>query len=106
MAVVLTIRLYLPYLLHPFHIAGFPANGCHTLSWLVEGGGFEPPKAWPTDLQSVPFDRSGTPPDVELFKRVTEKTPLYFFATERPCWSQRRDSNPRPTDYKSVALPD
>ncbi len=23
----------------------------------------------------------------------------------RPSWSQRRDSNPRPTDYKSVALP-
>ncbi len=22
-----------------------------------------------------------------------------------PIWSQRRDSNPRPTDYKSVALP-
>ncbi len=29
---------------------------------LVEGGGFEPPKAEPTDLQSAPFDRSGTPP--------------------------------------------
>ncbi len=28
----------------------------------LEGGGFEPPKAEPTDLQSVPFDRSGTPP--------------------------------------------
>ncbi len=29
---------------------------------LVVGGGFEPPKASPTDLQSVPFGRSGTPP--------------------------------------------
>ena len=29
---------------------------------MVEGGGFEPPKASPTDLQSVPFDHSGTPP--------------------------------------------
>jgi hypothetical protein len=29
---------------------------------LVEGGGFEPPKAEPTDLQSAPFGRSGTPP--------------------------------------------
>ena len=29
---------------------------------MVEGGGFEHPKASPTDLQSVPFDRSGTPP--------------------------------------------
>jgi hypothetical protein len=29
---------------------------------VVEGGGFEPPKAEPADLQSAPFDRSGTPP--------------------------------------------
>lgn len=29
---------------------------------MVVGGGFEPPKALPTDLQSVPFGRSGTPP--------------------------------------------
>jgi hypothetical protein len=29
---------------------------------MVEGGGFEPPKAEPADLQSAPFDRSGTPP--------------------------------------------
>ncbi len=28
----------------------------------VGGGGFEPPKAAPTDLQSAPFDRSGTLP--------------------------------------------
>ena len=31
---------------------------------LVEGGGFEPPKAEPSDLQSDPFGRSGTPPNV------------------------------------------
>ena len=30
----------------------------------MERGGFEPPKASPTDLQSVPFDRSGTSPKV------------------------------------------
>ena len=29
---------------------------------MVEGEGFEPSKAEPTDLQSVPFGRSGTPP--------------------------------------------
>ena len=29
---------------------------------MVEGEGFEPSKAEPTDLQSAPFDRSGTPP--------------------------------------------
>ena len=30
---------------------------------MVVGEGFEPSKASPTDLQSVPFDRSGTPPN-------------------------------------------
>jgi hypothetical protein len=30
---------------------------------LVEGEGFEPSKAEPADLQSAPFDRSGTPPN-------------------------------------------
>ncbi len=29
----------------------------------MAGEGFEPSKAEPTDLQSVPFDRSGTPPE-------------------------------------------
>ncbi len=29
---------------------------------MVERGGFEPPKATPTDLQSAPFGRSGTSP--------------------------------------------
>ncbi len=30
--------------------------------FLVEGEGFEPSKAEPSDLQSDPFDRSGIPP--------------------------------------------
>ena len=30
---------------------------------LVEGEGFEPSKAEPSDLQSDPFDRSGIPPE-------------------------------------------
>ena len=29
---------------------------------MVEGEGFEPSKAEPSDLQSDPFDHSGTPP--------------------------------------------
>ncbi len=33
-----------------------------TETTLVEGGGFEPPKAEPSDLQSDPFGHSGTPP--------------------------------------------
>ena len=32
------------------------------LESVVEGEGFEPSKAEPSDLQSDPFDRSGTPP--------------------------------------------
>ena len=52
---------------------------------MVEGGGFEPPKASPTDLQSVPFGHSGISPKV-------------FW-----CWLE--DSNSRPADYKSAALP-
>ncbi len=36
---------------------------------MVEGGGFEPPKDEPTDLQSVPFGHSGTPP-MPFRKRV------------------------------------
>ncbi len=33
---------------------------------MVEGGGFEPPKAEPSDLQSDPFGHSGTPPRVKF----------------------------------------
>jgi hypothetical protein len=33
---------------------------------MVEGGGFEPPKAEPSDLQSDPFGHSGTPPKTKL----------------------------------------
>ena len=38
---------------------------------MVEGEGFEPSKAEPSDLQSDPFDRSGIPP---------KRTPLSFIA--------------------------
>ncbi len=29
---------------------------------MVAGGGFEPPQAEPSDIQSDPFGHSGTPP--------------------------------------------
>ena len=35
---------------------------CSDNLFLVGEGGFEPPKALPADLQSVPFGHSGTPP--------------------------------------------
>jgi hypothetical protein len=34
---------------------------------MVEGEGFEPSKAEPSDLQSDPFGHSGTPPHFSLF---------------------------------------
>ena len=38
------------------------AHITYILVEVVEGGGFEPPKAEPSDLQSDPFGHSGTPP--------------------------------------------
>ncbi len=35
----------------------------YTRNQVLEGEGFEPSKAEPSDLQSDPFDRSGTPPE-------------------------------------------
>jgi hypothetical protein len=71
-------------------------------SFLVEGGGFEPPKASPTDLQSVPFDRSGTPPyhhaQSTIQQSIDQEGRLIT-------WSWRWDLNPQPADYKSAALP-
>ena len=37
--------------------------GYPNIEKMVEGGGFEPPKAEPSDLQSDPFGHSGTPPE-------------------------------------------
>ena len=34
------------------------------IGFLVGDGGFEPPKASPADLQSVPFGHSGNPPNI------------------------------------------
>ena len=58
---------------------------------MVEGTGFEPVKAKPTDLQSAPFGQLGNP---SMYKAVILKY-----------WSRRWDSNPQPADYKSAALP-
>ena len=41
---------------------------------MVEGGGFEPPKAEPADLQSDPFGRSGTPP-------ISDKLTIFLYLT-------------------------
>ena len=45
----------------------------------MEGEGFEPSKPVATDLQSVPFDRSGTPPEEAL----SDDAPGRVIRTER-----------------------
>ena len=37
----------------------------YSVNLMVEGGGFEPPKVEPADLQSAPFGHSGTPPKIK-----------------------------------------
>ena len=56
------------------------------------GGWIRTTEANATDLQSAPFGHSGTPP----YKLVR---------SEWKKWSWWTDSNPRPVDYKSTALP-
>ena len=62
--------------LMPYHLATRQSrNGGGTWIWTMEPEG--------TDLQSAAFDHFAIPPK----------------------WCRKRDSNPQPTDYKSVALP-
>ena len=59
---------------------------------MVEGVGFEPTKAEPTDLQSAPFGHSGTPPLFTYYymnfylykiicqvKKIKKILKIYFF---------------------------
>ena len=71
----------------------------------VVGEGFEPSKPVAPDLQSGPFDRSGTPPRALTFSRLRGSAigSWLCFAHFRGSW--RWDSNPQPADYKSAALP-
>ena len=44
----------------------------------MDGGGFEPPKALLTDLQSAPFGHSGTHPFVSSFYRLNIYNTLFM----------------------------
>ena len=91
----------------------YPPNFCTVpASHVVEGGGFEPPKAEPTDLQSAPFDRSGTPPrsSNSQFSLFRPRSSRFFgqisqlLADFLSAWSPQRDSNPRPADSYPLLL--
>ena len=74
---------------------------------MVEGGGFEPPKVEPADLQSAPFGRSGTPPKIKPRILLEQYAAVNRNNLKRRIknWSWWTESNPRPADYKSAALP-
>ena len=48
--------------------------------------GFEPPKAEPTDLQSAPFDRSGTSPRISADKADGGIRTPDLLITSEPLW--------------------
>ena len=67
----------MPKAYHPFRqerisMQTAPPKQCRLL---VGEGGFEPPKAVPADLQSVPFGHSGIPPYSLLFGRWSRIPP-------------------------------
>ena len=72
-------------------------------SHVVEGGGFEPPKAEPTDLQSAPFDRSGTPPrsSNDQFSLFRPRSSRFFGQI-----SQSLADFPRPGARRGIRTPD
>ena len=49
---------------------------------MVEGEGFEPPKAEPADLQSAPVDRLGTPPSGKYCAGVFHTLSIYQYVTK------------------------
>ncbi|MDK2901117.1 MAG: hypothetical protein PWR14_21 [Thermosediminibacterales bacterium] len=67
----------------PYRLGDAPTISFIYIFYLVERGGFEPPKAKPADLQSAPFGQLGN----------------------LSTWSRWWDLNPQPADYKSAALP-
>src|SRR5262245_56891040 len=86
---------------------------------LVEGVGFEPTKAEPSDLQSDPVDRLGTPPEIESrvflwsHKCLSRQAKSQKSPNRRaPCWcrlksrlsgrKKGRSSTERPQDFSSV----
>jgi hypothetical protein len=80
---------------------------------MVQGGGFEPPKLARQIYSLIPLaTREPLPKKEALFS-----TSFWLLSTDNPKeftqlqwldnkkWSWREESNPRPADYKSAALP-
>ena len=72
---------------------------------MVEGEGFEPSKAEPADLQSAPFDRSGTPPTKRAIVAISGpicQTRVRLGAASRPSWRRPLESG----SCRGASLPD
>ena len=85
-------------------------QSCVVCFLLVEAGGFGPPKRNATDLQSAPFGHSGTLPHIKFplpgtCLPICSAVRNLFNCLQTKKWSWWTDSNPRPADYKSAALP-
>ncbi len=61
-----------------FRTSKLMSNFLFLISSMVEGEGFEPSKAEPSDLQSDPFDRSGTPPKRTPFSFMRQLKSIAF----------------------------
>ena len=89
---------------------------------MVQGGGFEPPKLARQIYSLIPLAtrepllESGAyflqrPPHCQQFFPLISQTYLHILTRKRDRytpegeWSWREESNPRPADYKSAALP-
>jgi hypothetical protein len=59
---------------------------------MVQGGGFEPPKLARQIYSLIPL-------------ATREPLRVFIFMLVTLSWSWREESNPRPADYKSAALP-
>ena len=106
-------------------------EGSYPPSGVILGGGgwIRTTEARASDLQSDPFGHSGTPPEGRTFSRsrhsvstgserefcpsggsferrgTTYGTRRLISVRNNGNWSWREESNPRPADYKSAALP-
>ena len=87
---------------------------CLRVRKMVEGGGFEPPKLSRQIYSLIPLatreplrKAAHCPEATRACQQLLMNNQAWQASIPRPTgeWSWREESNPGPTDYKSVALP-
>src|SRR5690554_4334093 len=91
-------------------LAATPSSGNQIK--LVQGGGFEPPKLARQIYSLIPLATREPLPNEPALSGSQQSLSTEFFNKFtwlqryiRRIWSWREESNPRPADYKSAALP-